>query len=89
MARAPAFIVTLLLLAAAKPMDRRAMAAHEMHAEPTREPVKPSAAPNAKEPTLRIVLKPKNIDGLQAALISAKPRKALIGAGHLRIRGQR
>jgi hypothetical protein len=50
-------------------MDRRAMAAHKMHAKPAHEPVKPSAVPNAKEPTLRIVLKPKNIDGLQAALI--------------------
>lgn len=68
MARAPAFIVTLLLLAAAKPMDRRAMVVQETRAEPARGFVKSGVAPTAKELTLRIALKPNNIDGLQAAL---------------------
>ncbi|KAJ7730935.1 hypothetical protein B0H14DRAFT_3616666 [Mycena olivaceomarginata] len=68
MARAPAFIMTLPLLAAAKPMDRRAMVFHETRAKPARGFVKSGVAPTAKELTLRIALKPNNIDGLQAAL---------------------
>ncbi|KAJ7811311.1 family S53 protease-like protein [Mycena olivaceomarginata] len=80
MARAPAFIVTLLLLAAAKPMDRRAMVVQETRAEPARGFVKSGVAPTAKELTLRIALKPNNIDGLQAALYAVSdPASALYG----------
>lgn len=44
------------------------MAVHESRAEPARGFVKSSAAPAAKELTLRIALKPTDIAGLEAAL---------------------
>jgi tripeptidyl-peptidase-1 len=68
MVLAASFFASLLLLAAAKPMDRRTMAVHESRAEPARGFVKSSAAPAAKELTLRIALKPTDIAGLEAAL---------------------
>ncbi|KAJ7088031.1 family S53 protease-like protein [Mycena belliarum] len=75
-----AFLASLLLLAAAKPMGRRAMAIHESRAAPARGFVKSGVAPAAKELTLRIALKQKNIAGLETALYQVSdPASALYG----------
>ncbi|KAJ7446341.1 family S53 protease-like protein [Mycena latifolia] len=77
---AATFIASLLLVAAAKPMERRTMAVHETRAEPARGFVNSGIAPAAKELALRIALKPNNIAGLETALYAVSdPASALYG----------
>ncbi|KAK6992571.1 Pro-kumamolisin, activation domain-containing protein [Favolaschia claudopus] len=74
------FLSSLLLLAAAKPMGRRAMTVHESRAEPARGFVKSSVAPASKELTLRISLKQNDMSGLEKALYEVSdPASALYG----------
>ncbi|KAJ7788662.1 family S53 protease-like protein [Mycena olivaceomarginata] len=80
MVLAAAFIASLLLVAAAKPMGPRAMVVHETRAEPARGFVKSGVAPPAKELTLRIALRPNNIAGLETALYAVSdPASSLYG----------
>lgn len=80
MVLAVAFIASLLLVAAAKPMDRRSMIVHERRDEPARGFVNSGVAPATKDLTLRIALKPNNIAGLETALYAVSdPASALYG----------
>ncbi|KAJ7914167.1 Pro-kumamolisin, activation domain-containing protein [Mycena leptocephala] len=80
MVLAATLLAPLLLVAAAKPMGRRAMIVHESRPEPARGFVNSGVAPVAKELTLRIALKPNNIDGLHTALYTvSEPANPLYG----------
>ncbi|KAJ7836268.1 family S53 protease [Mycena olivaceomarginata] len=59
------------------------MAVHESRAEPARGFVKSSAAPAAKELTLRIALKPTDIAGLEAALYQVSDPASDLYGQHL------
>ncbi|KAJ7779427.1 family S53 protease-like protein [Mycena maculata] len=77
---AAAFVASLLLIAAAKPMEPRTMAVHEARAEPARGFVLSGPAPAATELKLRIALRPNNIAGLETALYAVSdPASALYG----------
>ncbi|KAJ6563914.1 family S53 protease-like protein [Mycena capillaripes] len=79
MVLAAAFLASLLVVASAKPMNRR-MVVHESRAEPARGFVNSGIAPAAKDLTLRIALKPNNIAGLESALYAvSEPDSALYG----------
>lgn len=82
MVLAVAFLASLLLLAAAKPMNRR-MVVHEARNEPARGFVNSGAAPAAKELTLRIALKPNNIAGLETALYAVSDPASTLYGQHL------
>ncbi|KAF8148116.1 family S53 protease-like protein [Mycena galopus ATCC 62051] len=76
----PVFIATLFLLAAANPMDRRTMVVHESRAEPATGFVNSGVAPATTELTLRVAMRPNNIDGLHTALYAVSdPASALYG----------
>lgn len=62
------FLASLILLAAAKPMSRRAMVVHETREAPARGFVKSGLAPVAKEIKLRIAMKQNDMVGLEKAL---------------------
>ncbi|KAJ6567945.1 family S53 protease [Mycena vulgaris] len=80
MVLAASVFASLFLLAAAKPMGRRAMAVHESRAAPARGFVKSGVAPATQELVLRIALKPNNIAGLETALYEVSdPASALYG----------
>ncbi|KAJ7093501.1 family S53 protease [Mycena epipterygia] len=80
MVLAVTFIASLLLVAVAKPMDRRSMVVHEKRDEPARGFVNSGVAPATKDLTLRIALKPNNIAGLETALYAVSdPASALYG----------
>ncbi|KAJ6556721.1 Pro-kumamolisin, activation domain-containing protein [Mycena sp. CBHHK59/15] len=80
MVLAATLIASLLLLASAKPMDRRSMVVHETRDEPARGFVNSGIAPAAKEITLRIALKQNNIAGLETRLYEVSdPASALYG----------
>ncbi|KAJ6516949.1 family S53 protease-like protein [Mycena vitilis] len=83
MVLAATFIASLLLVAGAKPMGRRAMAVHETRAEPARGFVESGAAPAAKDLTLRIALKPNNIAGLETALYQVSDPASPLYGQHL------
>ncbi|KAJ6488738.1 family S53 protease [Mycena sanguinolenta] len=74
------FFATLVLLAAANPMERRAMAVHETRAEPATGFVHSGVAPATTEITLRIAMAQNNIAGLEEALYAVSdPASALYG----------
>ncbi|KAJ6579869.1 Pro-kumamolisin, activation domain-containing protein [Mycena sp. CBHHK59/15] len=80
MVLAATLIASLLLLASAKPMDRRSMVVHETRDEPARGFVNSGIAPAVKEITLRIALKQNNIAGLETRLYEVSdPASALYG----------
>ncbi|KAF7368321.1 Serine protease S53 [Mycena venus] len=83
MVLAASFLASLLLLAAAKPMDKRAMAVHESRTEPARGFFKSSVAPAEKELTLRIALKPNDIAGLETALYQVSDPASDLYGQHL------
>ncbi|KAF7375849.1 Peptidase S53 domain-containing protein [Mycena sanguinolenta] len=62
------FFVSLVLSAAANPMERRVMAVHETRAEPATGFVNSGVAPATTEITLRIAMTQNNIAGLEEAL---------------------
>ncbi|KAJ7245337.1 family S53 protease-like protein [Mycena rebaudengoi] len=74
------FLASLILLAAAKPMSRRAMVVHETREAPARGFVKSGLAPVAKEIKLRIAMKQNDMVGLEKALYAVSdPTSALYG----------
>ncbi|KAJ7149225.1 family S53 protease-like protein [Mycena crocata] len=77
---AAGLFASFLLLAAAKPMDRRSMSVHESRAAPAHGFVKSGEAPASEELTLRIGLKNTDIAGLETALYAVSdPASALYG----------
>ncbi|KAF7375848.1 Peptidase S53 domain-containing protein [Mycena sanguinolenta] len=74
------FLATFVLLAAANPMDRRAMAVHETRAEAANGFVNSGVASGTTELTLRIAMAQNNIAGLEIALYAVSdPASAQYG----------
>ncbi|KAJ6482749.1 family S53 protease [Mycena sanguinolenta] len=74
------FFATPVLLAAANPVDRKAMAEHETRAEPATGFVLSGVAPATTEITLHIAMAQNNIAGLEEALYAVSdPASALYG----------
>jgi tripeptidyl-peptidase-1 len=79
----PTFLLSILLVASAKPMVQRAMAVHESRNEPARGFVRSAPAPPAKELTLRIAMTPNNMSGLETELYAVSDPKSKLYGQHL------
>ncbi|KAJ7616401.1 family S53 protease [Roridomyces roridus] len=79
---ATAVFASLLLIASAKPLERR-MVMHETRAAAPQGFVHTSAAPAAKELTLRIAMPPTDIAGLESALMTVSDPASDLYGQHL------
>nr|GAT55465.1 family S53 protease-like protein [Mycena chlorophos] len=79
------FFAALVALALATPTDRSALVVHEHRAQPARGFVNLGAAPAETQLTLRLLLKPNNIAGLEGRLLSVSDPSSQSYGQHLSI----